>query len=162
MNLCRHQNNNQNFHFRLRLEDDLKKSFEYIGRSEENVMDNSNIETEDMADLESSWDLESVAREKVGLGGPDVSDIVGEAIDPSLCHQPPSGGFNIVWSVISSIFGMTTHLKETHASKPERENNGEIRDKLRIKKEEKFKYKKKNEINGTLTEKSGKGRAFLK
>ena len=87
-------------------------------------MDNSNIETEDMADLESSWDLESVAREKVGLGGPDVSDIVGEAIDPSLCHQPPSGGFNIVWSVISSIFGMTTHLKETHASKPERENNG--------------------------------------
>ena len=67
-----------------------------------------------------------------------------------------AGGFYNVWSVIFSIFGMTTHLKEQRPTpvnlRDERINCiGEIRDKLRIKKEEKFKYKKKNEINGTLT-----------
>ena len=69
--------------------------FAYIGRSEENVLDNmSHGEAEDIADLESiSLDLESMAREQLGLGCPDVSDTGSEAIDPELryyvTNHPP-------------------------------------------------------------------------
>ena len=129
-------------------------------------MDHSDSETEDMAELSpeqmdilvqlqeitgledlavcrallesSNWDLESVAREQLGLGGPpgggevEVSDSEGEASDREPRHQPQplarqaasplgwllyiitipnriiSGGFNILWSVVSSMFGMPT------------------------------------------------------
>jgi len=129
-------------------------------------MDHSDSETEDMAELSpeqmdvlvqlqeitgledlavcrallesSNWDLESVAREQLGLGGPpgggepQVSDSEGEASDPEPRHQPQplarhaasplgwllyiitipnriiAGGFNIVWSVVSSMFGVST------------------------------------------------------
>ena len=128
-------------------------------------MDHSDSETEDMAELSpeqmdvlvqlqeitgledlavcrallesSNWDLESVAREQLGLGGPlgggepEVGDSEGEASDPEPRHQPQplarhaasplgwllyiitipnriiAGGFNIVWSVVSSLFGMS-------------------------------------------------------
>ena len=126
-------------------------------------MDHSDSEAEDMAELSpeqmdvlvqlqeitgledlavcrallesSNWDLESVAREQLGMGGPPgggepgVSDSEGEASDPEPRHQPLArhaasplgwllyiitipnriiaGGFNIVWSVVSSLFGMS-------------------------------------------------------
>jgi len=128
-------------------------------------MDRSDSETEDMAELSPeqmeilvqlqeitgledlavcrallesrNWDLESVAREQLGMGGPpggggppEVSDSEEEASDQEPRHQPQplarhaasplgwllyiitipnrimSGGFNIVWSLVSSIFGM--------------------------------------------------------
>ena len=128
-------------------------------------MDHSDSETEDMAELSPeqmeilvqlqeitgledlavcrallesrNWDLESVAREQLGLGGPpggggppEASDSEEEVSDGEPRQQPQpvarhaasplgwllyiitipnriiSGGFNIVWSLVSSIFGM--------------------------------------------------------
>ena len=82
---------------------------------------------------------------------PDVSDSECEAITPSNVTTLPHRRWAL-WSVIFSIFGMTTHLKEQTPTpvnlRDERINYiGEIRDKLRIKKEEKFEYEKKKHKN---------------
>jgi len=90
-----------------------------------------------------NWDIESVAREQLGLGGsgvePEVSDSDGDSSDQS--HSPihhvarrdnsplswlmyiltlPSrvinGGFNLVWSFVSSLLGIPQERQTRQAS----------------------------------------------